>query len=29
MPKMQKKNKKEIENNGILLKFCISNISIF
>jgi len=28
MPKMLK-NKKEIESNGILLKFLISNISIF
>jgi len=28
MPKMLK-NKKEIENNGILMKFWISNISIF
>jgi len=28
MPKMLK-NKKEIENDGILLKFWISNISIF
>jgi len=29
MPKMVKKTKKEVVNDGIVLKFAISNISIF